>query len=223
MSGGASDSGEAQPHLEAPWREDQEWLNALTHAFATAMSLACGAYLVWQAGQQSVGLAAACAAYAASVVGTFFFSTMSHLFQSQPMLNRMRAWDQAMIYLMIVGTYTPIAFRFATDDVRTPLIVAMWVGAAIGFLTKVAGRLRINSAGTISYLMLGWLPAVPLAGNVPSDVAWPMAMGGVVYSIGVLLLINDERVKYMHAAWHMSVMTAAFIHYWVILNRVVLL
>jgi hemolysin III len=206
---------------EAPLQPDQEWANALTHGIAAFGTLLVGSQLVVAALVYDTGLAVACGAYVASAFGTFLFSTLSHAILRQPALNTLRAWDQAMIYAMISGTYTPIIYRWAPDDVRMPLLAVIWIAALVGFLHKVAYRHRINSSGTISYLMLGWMPAVPLVGRVPGTLAWWMLAGGVLYSIGVIFLINDRKFRYFHAAWHVSVMTAASCHYLAILYYVV--
>lgn len=206
---------------EPPLQPDQEWANALTHAIAAVCSIVLGIYLVSVALPIRTGLAIACAAYAASALGTFLFSTLSHVIRRQPMLNHMRAWDQAMIYTMISGTYTPIAYRYATDSAQVPLLVAIWVAAAIGFTAKVALKHRINSIGTVSYLLLGWLPSIPLVNQVPSELAWWMIGGGVFYTIGVVFLMNDNKMRYLHAVWHLLVMTAATCHFLGILKHVV--
>ncbi|NND96893.1 MAG: hemolysin III [Pirellulaceae bacterium] len=204
---------EQRHHGEPPLRLDQEWANALTHGIATAGAVALGGYLAVVAAKVSLGLGIACVAYASSAIGTFCFSTLSHAIHRQPTLNKLRAWDQAMIYTMIAGTYTPIAFRYAEEGVRTPLLIAIWAAALTGFLLKVAFRHRINSIGTISYLLLGWLPAIPLAGQVPSSLVWSMAVGGVLYSLGVVFLVNDSKFRYAHAVWHLFVMIAATCHW----------
>lgn len=206
---------------DAPLQPDQEWANALTHGIAALGSVVLGIHLVYAALPQQPGLATACAAYSASVFGTFFFSTMSHWVRRQPLLNTMRAYDQAMIYMMISGTYTPIIFRFASESHRDPLLWAIWIAAWMGFLKKVAFRYRINSIGTYTYLLLGWLPSIPLASEVPSELVRWMLAGGVLYTIGVLFLMNDRKFPYLHAAWHLSVMTAAACHYYAILRYVV--
>jgi hemolysin III len=210
-----------QPHGNAPWKEGQEWANALTHGLAAAATLFIGGGMIAAASSRSDGLAIACGAYVASVFGTFLFSTLSHLVRRQPLLDTMRSWDQAMIYTMISGTYTPIVFRFAPEETRVALLTAIWVAAAIGFLGKVALRHRVNSIGSISYLMLGWLPALPLIGHVPTALSWDMLAGGVVYTIGVLVLMNDGKAKYLHAVWHICVVSAATVHYLGIMAYVV--
>lgn len=206
---------------EPPFLEGEEWANALTHGIAALGSLIMAAYLILEAMPKSVGLAMACMAYMASVFGTFLCSSLSHSVRRQPLLNQLRAWDQAMIYTMISGTYTPIAYAYASDFTRTPLLWAIWIAAAAGFLHKVAWKHRVNSSGTISYLLLGWLPAIPLAPYVPTALVLAMFAGGVMYTIGVIFLINDKKRKYLHACWHLAVMSAATCHYLGILWYVV--
>jgi hemolysin III len=205
----------------APLRPDQEWANALTHGIGAAVTLVIGTYLVFAAAEKSVALAIACAVYIAAALLTFTFSTLSHVVRQQPMLNTMRAWDQAMIYAMISGTYTPIVYRYATESVQVALLIAIWIAAGIGIVTKLALRHRINSIGSISYLLLGWLPSIPLVNHVSSELAWMMILGGVLYTIGVSVLINDHRLRYLHAVWHLCVMSAAICHYLGILYFVV--
>jgi hemolysin III len=199
-----------------PIKPDQEWANAWTHGIATVIAIVMGVVLIRQASITSTGMAIACGAYVASMVGTFFCSTLSHVIMRQPMLNTLRSWDQAMIYTMISGTYTPMVFGYATESVRTPLLIAIWVAAGAGFLMKVAMRHRVNSIGTVSYLALGWLPAIPLIGQVPAALIGWMIVGGVLYTAGVVLLVNDHRVRYVHAGWHLFVMSAAACHGWAI-------
>ena len=194
-------------------RRGEEWANAVTHGAAALASIFAGWFLIDLASNESVGLALACVGYVLPVVGTFTCSTLSHVFHRQPWLNRFRAWDQAMIYTMIAGTYTPIVFRYAADSVRTPLLLAIWIAAGSGFVAKVALRHRINSISTVTYLLLGWLPAIPLVGQVPRPLVAGMIIGGLLYTIGVAFLINDMRLKYLHAVWHLFVIAAAAVHF----------
>ncbi|MCC9602931.1 hemolysin III family protein [Stieleria sp. JC731] len=211
----------ASQHGDAPIRHGEEWANALTHGLAALGACVLGTLLVWKASAQSTGLAIACAAYTASVVATFTSSTLSHVIFRQPLLDRLRAWDQAMIYAMISGTYTPIIFRHAPPETSTPLLIAIWVAAFTGITTKLFARHRINNVATIGYLLLGWLPAIPLYSHVPTEVGYGMMIGGVLYSIGVAVLLQDHRVRYMHSVWHLIVMSAAMAHFLTILWYVV--
>ncbi|MDG2224370.1 MAG: hemolysin III family protein [Rubripirellula sp.] len=221
VSDGSKSARTKKDHPAPPVKPDQEWANALTHGIACLGTICLGSYMVWMALPDGNGITIACLVYATSVFATFGFSTLSHIVRRQPMLNTMRAWDQAMIYAMISGTYTPIAYRYATESTQVALLAAIWVAATIGIVGKLLFQHRINSIGTISYLLLGWLPAIPLAGHVPRDLAWWMVAGGVLYTVGVVFLMNDSKLRYLHAVWHLAVMAAAVAHFVGIMHYVV--
>lgn len=206
---------------DTPWQAGQEWANALTHGLAAVGTIAVAIPLL--AATQTTGMMLACGAYMASVFGTFTCSTLSHLVRPSPLLIRLRSWDQAVIYTMIAGTYTPLIYRFADDGVRPWLLGAVWIAAGYGFLGKVALKHRVNSISTVTYLALGWLPAIPLFGRVPGNVVMWMFIGGILYTVGVGFLINDRKVRYMHVMWHLFVIMAALAHYWTIYQHVVVL
>lgn len=204
-----------------PLLPGQEWANALTHGLAAVAGLFAAAFLFWAAAERSLMTAVCCAAFALSAVGVFTASALSHYCLDDPRrLHRWRRWDQGLIYTMIAGTYTPLIWQFADAAVRGPLLLAIWLAAGIGFYSKVVAGYRVNLSGTISYLLLGWLPAIPLAGRVPQPVLFWMAAGGVIYTLGVGFLLNDRRVKYLHAGWHLAVVAAAACHYWAIYHYV---
>jgi hemolysin III len=202
---------------KAPIQADQEWANALTHGIAALLSLVGAGVMIWHTSKDSFGTTLSCLAFVLSASGVFIASTFSHFFLDDPIrLKRLRAWDQGLIYTMISGTYTPLIFHFADARVRDLALVAIWVAAAIGFYSKVFANHRVNGIGTATYLALGWLPALVLIGRVPTPVLVGMSLGGIIYTMGVAVLMNDSRVRYMHALWHLLVMSAASCHYWTI-------
>ena len=201
---------------DAPVRTNEEWANALTHGLAAFATLLLGWWLVSHAAAQERGLAISCGLYLLSVFATFSCSTLSHAILRQPLLDTFRAWDQAMIYAMISGTYTPIIYGYAAPGTRDPLLIAIWVAAFAGIAGKLLLRHRVKNNATVRYLMKGWLPAIPLYGQVPSGLGWGMLAGGVLYTLGVVVLLNDSRLRYLHAVWHLFVISAAATHYFAI-------
>ena len=143
----------------------------------------------------------------------FVTSTLSHYLIHQPaLLKRLRAWDQGLIYVMISGTYTPLLWRYAEDPVHDS-IAGSHLGGGGGFHSKVIKHYRVNASGTISYLLLGWLPSLGLIGKVPFGLLLWMLAGAIAYVFGVSLLVNDRKRKYLHAGWHCCVLLAATCHY----------
>lgn len=201
---------------------DQEWANALTHGLAALAWTVGAGVMIWRTADKPLGLTLSCLAFVFSAIAVFVASMLSHAFMEDPVrLKRLRAWDQGLIYAMISGTYTPLIYQFADGQHRDLVLIAIWVAAAIGFYSKIFVGHRINGIGTATYLALGWLPALVLVGRVPTPVLIWMSLGGVVYTLGVAVLVNDWRMRYLHAVWHLLVIAAASCHFWAIYHYVV--
>ncbi len=127
-------------------------------------------------------------------------------------------WDQGLIYLLIVGTYTPIAVSCLSGWWHL-VTVLMWGLAIAGFLSKTALAHRVDSVTLWFYLALGWLPAVIVPqwlAVVPPHGVELMLAGGLAYSLGAALLANDHRAPFLHAGWHVAVILGSVLHYWAI-------
>lgn len=203
----------------------EEPINALTHGLGLLLSLG-GAWWLCDAAARSGDLVrmTTCGIYAASLVAVYLFSTLSHMFDSPRPRHVLRVLDQAFIYFLIVGTYTPVAVEYLHGGLNPTLLVAMWAIAVAGFLSKTVGRYRIESISTASYLLLGWLPvlSVPAAWlRLPSPAIWLFVAGGLCYTVGVAFLLYDKRVRYFHALWHLLVMAGSTFHFAAILHYVV--
>lgn len=219
---GSPDSARPLTPLAPPTRSGEEWANALSHGVAAIMALPLAFWLIAMSLQRENTLAIACAVYMLAVFGTFLFSTLSHVIFTQPGHNRMRACDQAMIYAMISGTYTPIVARYCPAELMPWVLAAMWGYTAWAMVHKVVLHGRVNNISPVGYLMLGWLPALPLYSNVPSALGLGMLIGGIIYTIGVVILFCDHRARYLHVVWHLMVIVAAMTHYFAIMQWVVL-
>jgi len=209
--------GASQGRLGAEAQRNEERANALTHGAGVVLAIASAALMIWHTIDRPIGTMISCLAFVGSATAVFAASTLSHVFLDDPVwLKKLRAWDQGLIYLMITGTYTPIVYHFASPTTRNPLLIAIWLAASIGFYSKVFAKHRINGIGTATYLALGWVPAMFLTGRVPAMVLLWMTIGGVLYTLGVAVLVNDSKMRYLHAVWHLLVITAAACHYWAI-------
>lgn len=214
----------------ALWRhvqsaEDQaEWINGLTHFLGCVASLFAGGYLVVATIPHGGWTAAAVVVYVASLVGVYAASTLSHWVQHPEWKEYFRAWDQGLIYLLIVGTFWPYATAFLAHGWWPLLTTGMWVAALTGFASKVFLRNRIRGVALWMYLVLGWLPAfgMPMLLQVaPPAAFWLTVAGGLAYSLGAVFLVNDHRGRYVHALWHIAVIVGSVCHYLAILWYIV--
>jgi len=135
-----------------------------------------------------------------------------------------RRFDRAAIFLMIAGTYTPLALTKIDQPLGAELLVFEWSLAALGATLAICFPRRAERLFVPVYLLMGWaivVALVPLLSAVGPVVFATIVAGGVIYSAGVGLHAAT-RLKFHNALWHVCVLGAAACHYVAILNAVVL-
>jgi len=201
-----------------------ERLNTLTHGIGLLLSIVGSAVLLqcvlahgdpWRC--------TGCGVYAAALVGLYASSTLSHSASHPVQKRRFRMLDQAFIYLLIVGTFTPFALAYLRTGWWLAFLGLYWTIGLFGFFSKLVIAHRVESVAVWIYLLMGWMPivaAVPLLGLVPAIPLWWMLFGGICYSVGTFFLMNDQRIPHFHAVWHVFVIAGSTFHFFAILYYV---
>jgi hemolysin III len=148
-----------------------------------------GVILVLQT--ESAEARASAAVYAGAVA--FMFGA-SGLYNGITWRPNTRQWlcrvDHAGIYLLIAGSYTPVALLVLTGSRRAILLAVVWAGAgtAIAFKCFWVRAPKQLSAGVA--ILLGWVGVFVLPelvkGVAPAGVALLVA-GGIAYTLGGIL------------------------------------
>ena len=124
-----------------------------------------------------------------------------------------RHLDQAAIFLMIAGTYTPFTIAAPDGGYRLRLLAAIWAIGIAGGLFKLLAPRRFEPLAVPLYLIMGWTivsdPGLVL--SLPAAVAVLLVAGGVLYSAGVVFHLS--RLRFQEAIWHGFVLAAAACHY----------
>jgi hemolysin III len=128
--------------------------------------------------------------------------------------------DHAAIFLMIAGTYTPVALLGIGGGWGWGLFAVVWAGALCGAALKLLAPARIERAAIVLYLLLGWTGLVAIEPLLRS-LDWPdlalLLLGGLFYSLGVRLHLA-EWLRFHTALWHGCVLAGAASHYAVVLR-----
>ena len=201
-----------EPHYP---NEAERLADAAIHGLGLLGALAGGAaLLLWSMQAGDVGKAMAAGIYAACLVAMLLTSTvynLSHPCAVRPLLRRL---DEAAIFLLIAGSYTPFTTQL-DGPWGVGLTVTIWTVAIAGVL----GRLFIWGLSERFwcgvYIGMGWLAVValkPLIDGLPVVALGLLALGGVLYTAGVPLFLARQR-PYRRASWHGFVVAAAASHY----------
>jgi hemolysin III len=155
------------------------------------------------------------AVYGTTLCLLFLASTLYHSTQGRAK-DLFRKLDHCSIYLFIAGTITPFALVMMKGEWGWTLFGAMWALALVGIIQEVwlARGLRLTSLAI--YLLMGWLPLIafePLLEALTwNGFGWLLA-GGVVYTVGIVFYLYDERFRHWHGIWHLCVLCGSVTHY----------
>jgi hemolysin III len=171
-----------EPVAAAPTRPRlRGWL----HLGAFPAVLIAGIVLIALGPSLSARLAAG--VYVATSALLFGISGTYHRQRSTRLLELLRRFDHANIYLIIAGTYTPFAVVALDGVVRVVVLAVVWTGAIAGvvFRTTWVGAPRWLYVSL--YIALGWVavlftPKFVAGAGVAACVL--VALGGVAYSVG---------------------------------------
>lgn len=87
--------------------------------------------------------------------------------------------------------------------------------ALLGILFKLTIAHRFKILSLVTYLTMGWLSLIvvyQLAVKLAAGGVTLLAVGGVVYSLGVIFYVC-KRIPYNHAIWHGFVLGGSVCHF----------
>ncbi|MFL5968286.1 MAG: hemolysin III family protein [Gaiellaceae bacterium] len=131
------------------------------------------------------------AVFATSVAACFGASALYHRVSWNPTARRwMRRLDHAGVYLLIAGTYTPVALLGLHGMWREAILAIVWGGALVAIVVKFAWVDAPKWVAAAIGLALGWVAVVALpqlvVGIPPAAMAL-LVIGGIAYTVGALV------------------------------------
>ena len=168
--------------------------------------------------------------FAGSMVALF---TTSSLYHSVPWRERwkkrMQRFDHSMIFLLVAGTYTPIAFNVLSSSWKWITLGVVWSIAVFGILQKMFFPKVKNWLSITLYMVMGWFAVIPvreLFDRLPLEAMVLLIVGGACYSLGMILLVTKRpqlfpRIFSYHEVFHVLVISGALLHFLMILLYVV--
>jgi hemolysin III len=199
----------------------QNPVRGLLHG-ASALVFSVGAVALWHRAAGDLYVQGALLVFGLSLIGLYTVSSAYHSLPWSPVWKgRMQRVDHAMIYVLIAGTYTPIAAIVLDGGWRFTALAVAWGIAAAGIAQKLwwpGVRHRYSVALQVAQ---GWL-AVPLVGPLSERLGWHavglMLLGGVLYTLGMVAFASRRprlwpRVFSYHEVFHVLVVGGSAAHY----------
>ncbi|MFC5373010.1 hemolysin III family protein [Brevundimonas faecalis] len=195
------------------------------HAVGLGLAAIGGVVLAALAGVYGgIGAAAATAVYALCLVAMLTASTvynLTHPCAARPVLRRL---DEAAIFLMIAGSYTPFTTQRFEGAWSIGFTLAVWAMALGGVAAKMFAPRISDVFWSAVYVLFGWVAVFALKPMI--ETVHPLALGllvtgGLIYTAGVFVFIS-RKVRFRRAIWHGFVVAGAGVHWAAVLIGVVL-
>ena len=195
-------------------------LRGWLHAGVFPLALAAGIVLICLA--PTGGSAFACVVFAVTSWLLFGVSGIYHTGNWGPKAKAaLRRFDHTNIFLIIAGTYTPIAVTLLNRGTAELLLSLVWAGALIGIGFRMFWITAPTWAYVPCYIALGWAAVFfmpQLARNGGAAVVTLIAVGGILYSIGAVFYAMKKpnfspRWFGFHELFHSFTIAAFCCHY----------
>lgn len=160
--------------------------------------------------------------YSIGLLMTFGFSAAYNITTNPAIKPTLRRLDHSAIFLMIAGTYTPISLIGIGGMLGIYLASIVWAIAVVGIVIKLFFPVSNRWLSIALFLGQAWVALIaimPIYQALSTYAFMMMVLGGVVYSSGVLVY-RQKSWPFNRSIWHGFVLTAAAIHYTVILDIV---
>lgn len=152
--------------------------------------------------------------------------TMSSLYHGlvPPMAKKVfQVLDHCTIFLLIAGTYTPVALsgiRPGNPALGWVIFGIVWGATALGVTLNAIDLKRYKTLSMVLYLVMGWCivfagpAAVKALGG--AGMAWMLA-GGVSYTVGAVFYgiagHGQKPRRYIHSVFHIFVVIGSILQY----------
>ncbi|XP_072398518.1 monocyte to macrophage differentiation factor 2 isoform X1 [Diabrotica undecimpunctata] len=196
--------------------------NIITHGIWIIPSISAALELISRSKDADHMLSAI--VYGATLIFVFSVSTSFHCVffckkygQLKDVLHRC---DRAMIYVFIAGSYFPwlTLEKLPHEGWSSQMRWIVWFLAIAGITYQQIFHEQYKMLETIFYLVMGVGPVFPIICEHTFKGITELSIGGLLYLIGIVFFKSDGRLPFAHAIWHLFVVSAAYAHYYAILN-----
>jgi len=202
-----------------PLSAEKPKIRGVIHQWASLGALATGIVFVFCAPMAKAAWGAGI--FAASLTAMFLVSAVYHRINWKPKARQwMRRADHASIFILIAGTYTPVALLALPESLSTRVLCIAWGGACLGILQSMFWIKAPKAVAAILALLAGW-SIVPYLSELKEGLGegnwWLVLAGGIAYSLGAIAYASKRprlspRWFGYHEVFHSLTVIAASMH-----------
>lgn len=211
---------ESIPDQKDKFTRGEETANAISHLVGALLGVAALVLMVVFSAR--VGTAwhiVSTAIFGATLVILYLSSMLTHWLPAGRTKEFFFTVDQIAIFMLIAGTYTPLALISLHGPFGWVIFGIEWGLAVIGIVLKLLKPVKYNTGvglfNIILYASMGWLvliALVPLIRKLPVMGWMWILIGGLFYTAGIYFF-RVARFRYAHLVWHLMVLAGSISHF----------
>lgn len=200
--------------MDAAYSKKEEFWNAVTHGIGCVLTIPGILLLMNKAfEEQSMLHLVSYLIFGISMMLMFLASTLYHSVPTNKSL--FKKLDHSAIFLLIAGTYTPVALIAIGGELGWTIVGIEWGLTLFGIIMKQFYVHRFKALSLITYIGMGWIAIFvyePLVAYMTTAGLVTLILGGVFYTAGTYFYKNN-KIPYNHAIWHLFVMAGCLMMY----------
>ena len=198
----------------------EEIFNAVTHGLGVFLAVAATVILIVVSirNGRPASIVLANVLFGSTMIFLYLMSTLYHSLVFTKAGFVFQVFDHCAIFILIAGTYTPIAFQIGGSFGWT-LFGIIWGLAVIGVVFEAIFKSKVKKLSMILYLVMGWLIVMawnPMLDNINYGIVKWIIAGGIAYTGGVVFYILQGKY-FFHILWHIAVIMGSIFHFFGIL------
>lgn len=211
------------------YTKGEEITNMVTHIVGGALGIvALVLCVIWASFHHNVYGVVSSSVFGFTMILLYTMSSIYH--GLRPELTAKKVFqiiDHCSIFLLIAGTYTPIALcslREQSTALGWVVFGVIWGMAVIGITFNSIDIKAFSKLSMAGYIVMGWLViftihrvarAIGVGGMVF------LALGGISYTIGAVLYGVGKKKRYMHSVFHVFTVIGSLLHFFCIFYYVI--
>ena len=197
----------------------EEVLNAVTHGLGALLGVVGTIILICHA--RAIGgrlNLVSVTVFGVSMILLYLISCLYHALPRSRGKAVFQVLDHCSIFLLIVGTYTPICLVIVGGAFGLTLFGINLTCGIIGIVLNAIDLRRWKKLSLVLYIVMGWIGVLAL------PIIWKnmrllalvfLVLGGVAYTVGVIFYRQKEK-PYRHGIWHFFVLVGTTLHFFTV-------
>lgn len=172
--------------------------------------------------------------FGTTLVLMYTMSSLYHMFKEGTTVRKVfRILDHCCIYLLIAGSYTPIALVPLRKESGWGWTIfgIVWFLAVVGIVWKSLATGKARGISTVIYVAMGWLCAIaiiPMLRTIPMEALMWLLAGGLFYTIGGIIYgLKKPKMTCSwfghHEVFHILIILGSACHFWFMFNYIMYL